>query len=235
MARNRRRDVRNVGLKGHSVNGLIWVRPTEHSSQSLDLGSLRALGALCGEKFGLGGGTPASPARFVSVVPIKARRPPKKETCKTGILRGAPRTIKQEGLVDLEVAPRTLPRRPTARSFRFSILATHLGFPTRAQHRHHALTPRDPIHPGWPALAIDVDWRRRPIFPRTLFVMNTEPDGRSAARGWPRKSRNLGTAKEFIDTEPAPLSFLRGERREMSVSPRARADLATRNSLVSPR
>jgi hypothetical protein len=39
--------------------------------------------------------------------------------------------------------------------------------------------------PRRPALAIDVDWHRRPIFPRTHFVMNTEPDGRSTARGWP--------------------------------------------------
>src|SRR5262249_56880164 len=84
-------------------------------------------------------------------------------------------------------------------SFRFSILATQLRFLTRAQYRHHALTPRDPLHLGRPALAIDVDWRRRPIFPRTHFVMNTEPDGRSAARGWPPKSTDSGTVKEFKD------------------------------------
>ena len=135
----------------------------------------------------LGGGTPTSPVRFVSVVPIKSRGPPKIRRRRLEPLRQPRVSYREAGWVDLEVAPRILARRPNSNSCLFSILATQLRLLTRAQHRHHALTPRDPLNPGRPALAIDVDWRRSPIFPRTHFVMNTEPDGRSAARGWPRK------------------------------------------------
>ena len=84
-------------------------------------------------------------------------------------------------------------RRPTSHSFRFSIPATHLRFLTRAQHRHHALTSRDPFHPGRPALAIDVDWRRRPTFPRTHFV-------NEYGAGWP-----LGCARLAAEIKgPSP-------------------------------
>jgi hypothetical protein len=43
--------------------------------------------------------------------------------------------------------------------------------------------------------------------------MNTEPEGRSAARGWPPKSTDLGTVKEFIDQFSGRLDWNVGQSR----------------------
>ena len=51
---------------------------------------------------------------------------------------------------------------------------------------------RKRVNHGRSALAIDVDWRRRPTFPRTHFVMSAEPDSRSPCARLATETKRLG-------------------------------------------
>jgi hypothetical protein len=115
-------------------------------------------------------------------------RSPQEEAYRAGTSQAAPRIVKQAGWVDPKVAPRTRPRRPTSRSFRCSILATHLGFLTRAQHRHYVLTPR-----GTPSRPAGSGHRRR-LAQKTDFP--PVPLRYEYGAGWPLGCARLATERQ---------------------------------------